>query len=269
MQSRRYNTRMESVGQPSAETQRDAFLTAVSVLEFLFDPEVQNSRRRQMIGLRDSAIFYRFHGLLWCLDEPQMQPFLTDDEKAAASEFKKTFNSLSWQLVDKDPEFRELPDDDLSAVVPSAKRLLELINVRICRQPEPRRRWFRFSLRTLLVAVMLAAAPLGWVGWQANIARERVALLTWVTAQGGDVNPDWPGQHIAGEINAPEGVTVSWVRRMLGDRPICSILIQGDPDSTAEDRIRIRAMFPESTVTCPGFDTDSDPPGDDPRNSFR
>ena len=39
------------------------------------------------------------------------------------------------------------------------------------------RRWFQFSLRTLLIFVTLAAIPLGWLGWQAHIVRERKAML--------------------------------------------------------------------------------------------
>jgi hypothetical protein len=31
---------------------------------------------------------------------------------------------------------------------------------------KPRRRWFRFSLRTLLIVVTVLAIPLGWVGWR-------------------------------------------------------------------------------------------------------
>ena len=30
--------------------------------------------------------------------------------------------------------------------------------------PTPKRRWFRFSLRTLLIVVVLLSLPLGWVG---------------------------------------------------------------------------------------------------------
>jgi hypothetical protein len=42
---------------------------------------------------------------------------------------------------------------------------------------EPHRLWFSFSLRTLLIGMALLATPLGYVGWQAKIVRERKALL--------------------------------------------------------------------------------------------
>jgi hypothetical protein len=37
-------------------------------------------------------------------------------------------------------------------------------------------RRFQFRLRTLMVGVTLLAVPLGYVGWQAKIVRERKAF---------------------------------------------------------------------------------------------
>jgi hypothetical protein len=37
----------------------------------------------------------------------------------------------------------------------------------------PKRRRFQFRLRTLLIGVTLLAVPLGYVGWQVKIVRER------------------------------------------------------------------------------------------------
>jgi hypothetical protein len=39
--------------------------------------------------------------------------------------------------------------------------------------PNRKRRWFQFSLRTLLIGVTLVAVPLGYFGWQVKIVRER------------------------------------------------------------------------------------------------
>jgi hypothetical protein len=39
-----------------------------------------------------------------------------------------------------------------------------------------KRRWFQFRLRTLMIVVTLLAVPLGYVGWQVKIVRERKAL---------------------------------------------------------------------------------------------
>jgi hypothetical protein len=43
--------------------------------------------------------------------------------------------------------------------------------------PKRKRRWFQFSLRTVLIVVTLLAVPLAYVGWQAKIVRERRWLL--------------------------------------------------------------------------------------------
>jgi len=47
-------------------------------------------------------------------------------------------------------------------------------------------RRFQFSVRTLLIIVVLLAIPLGWVGWQAKIVRNRQALLMRVISRGGE-----------------------------------------------------------------------------------
>jgi hypothetical protein len=48
----------------------------------------------------------------------------------------------------------------------------------------PRRRWFRFSLRTLLILVTLLSVPLEWVAWKRGQER---AAISWVEKMGGYV----------------------------------------------------------------------------------
>jgi len=52
---------------------------------------------------------------------------------------------------------------------------------------KPRRRWYQFSLRTLLIVVTLSAVPLGWVGWKLEQGRRQRAVVAWVQKWGGSV----------------------------------------------------------------------------------
>ncbi|TWT30288.1 hypothetical protein KOR34_48460 [Posidoniimonas corsicana] len=47
------------------------------------------------------------------------------------------------------------------------------------------RRWFRFRLRTLLIAVAVLAIPFGW---RAEQARREAAAIAWVEERGGEIN---------------------------------------------------------------------------------
>lgn len=47
-----------------------------------------------------------------------------------------------------------------------------------------RRQWFRFSMRTMFVALTLFSILLGWVGWQWRIVRERERLIQWDMVSG-------------------------------------------------------------------------------------
>jgi hypothetical protein len=51
--------------------------------------------------------------------------------------------------------------------------------------PKTKRRWLRFSLRTLLIVVMVLAVPLGWVGWKLEQGRKQRAAFAWVLEMGG------------------------------------------------------------------------------------
>ena len=53
-------------------------------------------------------------------------------------------------------------------------------------ESKPKRRWFRFSLRTLFVLVLIFALPMAWLSWQLSIARYRLAMLKQIEVECGD-----------------------------------------------------------------------------------
>jgi len=70
---------------------------------------------------------------------------------------------------------------------------------------KPRRRWYQFSLRTLLIVVTLSAVPLGWVGWKLEQGRRQRAVIAWVETAGGSV------QFGGGWVDSWFGLGVSYV----------------------------------------------------------
>jgi len=122
--------------------------------------------------------------------------------------------------------------------------------------PEPVIRWFpriRFSLRTLLIAVVLFSIPLGWFGWQVRIVRHRKVVLQRVVESGGCYARDlfeallWDEPAVAVSLlrtgNADD--RPSEVRQWLGDQAVYDIIL---PKSATEDLIADAKSFPEASV---------------------
>jgi hypothetical protein len=82
---------------------------------------------------------------------------------------------------------------------------------------KPRRRWFSFSLRTLLVFVTLAGCGFGWFGLKVQEARRQQAAVAATERLGCDVGYDYqfdsqgdfvPNQTLPGPV---------WLHSLLGD----------------------------------------------------
>jgi hypothetical protein len=110
---------------------------------------------------------------------------------------------------------------------------------------EPRRRWLRFSLRTLFVLVTVIAC---WLGWQVHVVQHRKAILKQIEADGGFFPDSF--KYSTGIMMFRSGdydYQISKTRRSLGDRPVHSIVFRRR--LTAADRHAIEA-FPEAELTA-------------------
>ncbi len=90
----------------------------------------------------------------------------------------------------------------------------------------PRRRWFRLSLRTLMVLVIPLMAGLSWLAHSIQLQRESIAA---VRAAGGTVIYDYQTQEVGppgptGPTYRTEPSAPGWVRRWLGDELFQSVV---------------------------------------------
>ncbi len=105
---------------------------------------------------------------------------------------------------------------------------------------QPRRRWFRFSLRTLFVVVTVFAV---WLGWNARQVRQRERMLQsyGVLFYGN-----------APSVNSQKKLPFLW--SVLGAKYIGTIQLPPD-EFTNDDLRRFQVAFPEADVRrLPLFD---------------
>lgn len=114
----------------------------------------------------------------------------------------------------------------------------------------PKRRWLRFSLRTLLVVVTVLGV---WMGRQLSWVRERDALLEEVLARGDAWIDDTPAHW-----QTPARMPLGW--RLFGAQPLATIWILNKGFDKGETLVadeflmgstearRLRAAFPEAYI---------------------
>jgi len=95
----------------------------------------------------------------------------------------------------------------------------------------PKRRWFRFSLRSLFVLLTLVGL---WLGWDVPIIRQRQALLRHVAVY----------QYESPRMG--EFAAVPWHRRVLGDEAVGVIYV--NRPAGREYIQRAKQLFPEAHV---------------------
>ena len=126
--------------------------------------------------------------------------------------------------------------------------------------PAPNRRWFRFSLRTFLVGMVLLGGAFAWVGYHLNWIRERQAIVTRsdVRAAKGSyflepppVAP-WPLRLF--DKTAYRSVTIVFVDQQRTQSDDEMYVDADDPRLTQEERQqleRVVRLFPEArTYAC-------------------
>jgi hypothetical protein len=91
-------------------------------------------------------------------------------------------------------------------------------------EPKPKRRWFRFSLRTFLVIVTLICV---WLGWKINEARKQKQAVEAIQANGGTVLYDFEVDE-NGEPIQPNP-TPGWLVRWIGVDYLHNVVSVGFP----------------------------------------
>ncbi|REK17447.1 MAG: hypothetical protein DWQ37_06560 [Planctomycetota bacterium] len=116
----------------------------------------------------------------------------------------------------------------------------------------PKRRWFRFSLRTLLFAVAVVACLVAFpVSW--HFQREQ--WKRWVTDHGGRWDtfaaPDGPSRCMPQkyyDISQSKLARYPSRLRLIGQEPVMTIRV--GHRATLDELNRLQSVFPESLVLC-------------------
>jgi hypothetical protein len=109
----------------------------------------------------------------------------------------------------------------------------------------PRRRWFQFRLRTLLIGVVLLGAACGYVAREARIVAAR---RNWLTRHRADSYDEF--LDLSTEPMLPP------VRRLLGDER-AGLMVVRNP----ADEVTAKELFPEAVIIC-GYDVPNQGVGD-------
>ena len=102
-----------------------------------------------------------------------------------------------------------------------------------------KRRWFRYSLRTLFVAVTILGV---WLFPQLKWILDRHAALAWVGTQA----EHW--QKLPVSQRAYFGVAAPWQIRMFGEPGVERISVVVESDEVAARQQELERLFPEAEV---------------------
>lgn len=109
------------------ERQQTVIKAACFTLQLLVDPARRQSARNQMPGFSDAAIFHRWMGLFWALNDPAAIELLNAEEKQWLEIFNGVYHSIPWVPVPTDPYVSDTSDQELKRLVPVATQFLRLL----------------------------------------------------------------------------------------------------------------------------------------------
>src|ERR1700688_4093263 len=102
--------------------------------------------------------------------------------------------------------------------------------------PKRKRRWFQFSLRTLMIVVTLLAVVSAYVGWQAKIVRTRKA---WLSSNRQGLSE---ALYVTRDVLGDQEKGPSWIQVWLGDESYREIWAQPEAGQDAAK------LFPEARI---------------------
>jgi len=98
-------------------------------------------------------------------------------------------------------------------------------------QPKSRRRWYQYSLRTLLIVVTLAGCGFAWLGIRVREAREQAAAVAAISGLGGIVIYDYQVDARGDPVHDAEPPGPEWLHVLLGEgffTKVYSVYLRGD-----------------------------------------
>ena len=98
---------------------------------------------------------------------------------------------------------------------------------------KPRRRWWQFKLRTLLIAVVVLSIPLAWVGYSLNWKQRRYDFL-------------YPNDISSFATGLKTGDNPPFPLGLFGESPRSAIYIPPEIDDSVANRAA--ELFPEAEI---------------------
>jgi hypothetical protein len=110
--------------------------------------------------------------------------------------------------------------------------------------PKRKRRWFQFSLRTLLIVVTLLALPLCWLGLKVDEARQQQTAVVAIRKLGGFVAYDYQFDSQGHDLPGATLPGPAWLHSLLGDdffRNVYGVILL-DPSVKDADLEQLKAL---------------------------